>query len=239
MKNNLLDILLPPSCLGCKSEGYFICNNCRGNIEEYNYFVCPLCKKRDVDGHLDKICRDKSGLTRYLGAPLPYRNETVRKLIHAFKYSYAKDIAAPLSNILIEFLDKNKFLELIAKYKNRILIIPVPMYDFNERERGFNQATEIAKIISLKYGIALTNKALLKIKNTSKQADIKEKEKRRENISGAFKCLELVKDQDLLKNKIIILVDDVYTSGATMHECALALRSAGAAQVWGMTVARG
>jgi len=240
LHTTLLDILLPRACLGCKSEGSFLCANCRETIKEYNYFVCPICKRRDVYGRLDLDCREKSGLTRYFGAPLPYRSELVRKLIHNFKYNYAKDIASPLTLILIEFLNKNKFPELISKYKKRALLIPVPMYDFRERERGFNQAAEIARIISEYYSISMSpsgelEQALIKHKNTSKQADIKEKLDRVKNISGAFKCIR----PEFIDNKIIILIDDVYTSGATIHECARVLRSSGASEVWGMTVARG
>lgn len=240
MINYLIDILLPASCLGCKSEGSFLCANCRETIKEYNYFVCPICKRRDVYGRIDEDCREKSGLTRFLGAPLPYRNELARKLIHNFKYNYAKDIAAPLSQILIGFLDKNKFQNLISKCKKRALLIPVPMYDFRERERGFNQAAEIARRISEYYGLEMSpskklRQALIKHKNTSKQADIKEKRDRIKNISGAFKCV----NPKLVSGKIVILIDDVYTSGATIHECAKVLRSAGAREVWGITAARG
>lgn len=77
--------------------------------------------------------------------------------------------------------------------------------------------------------------ALIKHKNTSKQADIKDKLDRIKNISGAFKCIS----PELVNRKIVILIDDVYTSGATIHECARVLRSSGAREVWGMTVARG
>ena len=130
-----------------------------------------------------------------------------------------------------------------------MIIVPVPMYNFKERERGFNQSTEIARHIREYYKIDVNEKTLIKHKNTQQQADIKDKEKRRTNISHAF----LVQDKEYIKNKkkasgvhqtslgdkIIILIDDVYTSGATMRECALALRSAGAAEIWGVTVARG
>lgn len=184
---------------------------------------------------MDQKCRKESGLTRFLGSPLPYSNELVKKIVHALKYQHAKEIAAPLARILIEFLDKNNFAEYIERYKLKTLIIPVPLYDFRERERGFNQATELAKIISDNYGVPFSDKAIMRKKNTLPQADIKNKEKRAKNISGAFS----LQNPEIIKGKIAILVDDVYTSGSTMRECAQVLRGAGAAEVWGMTVARG
>lgn len=229
------DIFLPPLCLGCKAEGVFICDTCRHKIEEYKYFVCPICKRRDIEGRLDQRCRKESGLTRFLGSPLPYSNELVKKIVHALKYQHAKEIAAPLSRILIAFLDKNGFAECIERYKLKTLVIPVPLYDFRERERGFNQAAELAKIISANYGIPFSDKAIMRKKNTLPQADIKTREERAKNISGAFSC----KNPEIIKNKIAILVDDVYTSGNTMRECAFVLRKAGAEEVWGMTIARG
>lgn len=249
--NGISDILLPQICLSCKKEacppdwrGFFICDQCRENINEYKYFVCPICKRRSVDGRLDKNCRAESGLARYVGAPLPYSNELVKKAIHALKYRHAKNIARPISQFLIEFLDKNKFMELVGGRKDRMLLVPVPLYNFRERERGFNQATEIAKCINEYYEISLAEKILIRRKNTEPQADITTKEDRAKNISGAFICkmgLTPVRGSDpcKLSKKIVILVDDVYTSGATMRECAITLKSASVSEVWGMTVARG
>lgn len=232
--NALIDILLPQTCLGCKAEGFFLCASCRERIDEYRYFVCPVCKKRSVDGRLDPDCRRECGLTRYLGAPLPYSHELVKKLIHAFKYQRAKKIATPLSQILCEFLDKNGFQNIVAMHARRIHIAPVPLFDFRARERGFNQATEIAKHISNHYNIPLAENLMRKHKYTQPQADIKDKETRATNVAGAFS----LRQQEFARGKTILLVDDVYTSGATMRECALTLRNAGAAEVWGITVAK-
>jgi len=231
----LLDIFLPKTCFSCKREGFFICPNCRETIEEYNYFICPVCKRRDVQGRLDQTCREATGLTRFFGAPLPYANETVRKTIHAFKYQHARDIAEALAQILIEFLEKNTFGECLPKNRQRVLLVPVPLSNFRERERGFNQATEIAKYVSAYYNIEIAERILTKLKNTEPQADMKNEEGRAANIAGVFS----IKNRRAIERKVILLIDDVYTSGATMKECAKVLRQSGASEVWGITVARG
>ena len=229
-----VDILLPQTCLGCKTEGFFLCKICQEGINEYLYFACPICKQRRVEGRLEHECRRVSGLTRFVGAPLPYSHELVKKAIHVFKYQYAKEIARPLSQILCRFLDRNSFPDHIASYKTRMLLAPVPLFDFRERERGFNQATEIARLISPHFDIPLAEKLLRKDTYTRPQADIKDKETRAANIAGAFS----VRHPAEASGKVILLLDDVYTTGATMRECATVLRGAGAAEVWGMTVAK-
>lgn len=237
LKNALLDILLPKTCLGCKTEGAYLCDQCRSAISEFRYFLCPICKKRSIDGRLDPACRKACGLTRFFGAPLPYADKTVRTLIHAFKYQHARDLATPLSCILIEFLEKNKFNACIERHTEKLALVPIPLYDFRARERGFNQAAEIARKVSAYYHIPILGKNLIKRKNTPPQAEMKGEEARKKNIKNAF-VSKNPSDFDR-GGKIVLLVDDVYTSGATMKECARILKGAGAAQVWGITVARG
>ena len=113
-------------------------------------------------------------------------------------------------------------------------LVPIPLSRKKLKERGFNQAQEIAKELSLSLKIPLLSDVLLKIKETSAQVELQGKD-RQENIKGVFVCQK----PDLIKSKKIILIDDVFTTGATMEECARVLKTAGAKEVWGVTVARG
>lgn len=235
LKSIILNALLPPVCLGCKREGVYICDQCRSAIDEFRYFLCPACKKRSVDGALDESCRKACGLTRFFGSPLPYADKMVRTVIHAFKYQRVKNLATPLSQILIEYLEKNKFAQCIEPYQKKLALVPIPLYDFRARERGFNQAAEIARQLSEYYHVPILTKNLIKQKNTPPQAEMKGEEARKKNIEKAF----VSKNPQAFGGKIVLLVDDVYTSGATMKECALVLKASGATQVWGITIARG
>ena len=254
---NFLDLVLPPCCVVCKLEGIFICANCAKDIAANRYFTCPVCQRRDIHGRLDKKCREVTGLTRFLGAPLLYEDERVRKVIHAFKYRRVMALAEPLAKILIEFLNmasngrdlfrdfkrESSILKIgrlkgsppcVERKRSLPLLAPIPMNSFKERERGFNQATEIAEILAEHYNMELNAKLLKKIKLTGNQADVKNKEDRIKNIENAFRC----ENPEFARSKIVILVDDVYTTGATMRDCARALRAAGAREVWGVTLAR-
>lgn len=113
------------------------------------------------------------------------------------------------------------------------ILIPIPLAKKRQKERGFNQSEEIGKELSKFLKIPLVNNALIKVRETLPQVELSGKE-REENIKGAFWC----RDENMVKNKTIFLVDDVFTTGSTMEEAARVLKEAGAKKVWGITVAR-
>ncbi len=111
-------------------------------------------------------------------------------------------------------------------------ILPVPLHPSRERERGFNQAYILAKLLSRRHGVPVLKGLLRRIRPTPPQAG-----KRRErirNVRGAFR----VHHPEQIRGRSILLVDDVYTTGATVNECARVLMKAGARGVWVYTLAR-
>ena len=127
-------------------------------------------------------------------------------------------------------LSENK---LIFQNKENSLLAPIPLSKSRERWRGFNQATLLANELSRFLKIPLLNNNLIKIKKTQPQVELK-REQREENIKGAFK----LKNPQKVRGKRIFLVDDVFTTGSTMEECARVLKKAGGKEVWGIVVAR-
>jgi ComF family protein len=113
------------------------------------------------------------------------------------------------------------------------MMIPVPLHIRRLRERGFNQALLLVRELSKRMGIPYEERALAKIKDTPVQIALKKRERRR-NIKGAFQ----IRDQEAIERKSIVLVDDVYTTGATVNECSRTLLEGGAKQVAVLTVAR-
>ncbi|MEK7119951.1 MAG: phosphoribosyltransferase family protein, partial [Patescibacteria group bacterium] len=111
--------------------------------------------------------------------------------------------------------------------KNSWVMVPVPLHPKKERSRGFNQSFLIAKIVSEYFNIFLDVTSLKRIKNTSPQAQIKNKDERLKNMEGAFQ----VSSGSDLKNKNILLIDDILTTGATLDACAKALKIGGAGKI--------
>lgn len=228
LKKFLLDVFFPKKCLNCKREGTFFCEDCFSliDVNPFQYCLCerpqkiiipkqcPRCRKKKLDG---------------LFAATDFNQPQIKQLIYSFKYqAQIKELSYCLSLLILTHL------YLIAKYlPPGSQLVPVPLFLKKKKRRGFNQTEEISKIISEKIHIPLLSDTLVKIKNTESQTKLN-KEQRTENIKNAF----LVKNPQKVKGKIIFLLDDVYTTGSTMEECAKVLKKAGAREVWGLAAAR-
>lgn len=229
----ILDILFPQFCLSCNKEGLLICQDCLSAIEILEFQFCPFCEK--PNRVFDKfVCPKHQGKNLDgLFFPTQYKNALVKKLIAKFKYEpFIKNLKEPLAFLIIShfLLSEN---EGFFKNSNESFFIPVPLSKRKQKWRGFNQSEEIARILSDFFKVPLLSKNLVKIKNTSPQIELS-KEKRRENIRNVF----LLKNPEQIRNKTIFLIDDIFTTGATMEECAFVLKQANAKQVLGIAIAR-
>ncbi len=239
-----LDLLFPKFCLGCKKEGTYLCDDCRTllDISEFSYCLCDQKPQRLPPAQLTgkcSRCNDKKLSGLYFA--LPYKDPSAgsgqktsltRKLIHQFKYKpYLKDLAKTLASILIEHF------VLSGKNTNEIwensVLVPIPLDKKKLKERGYNQSEELAKELSKILQVSVISDCLIKVKHTNPQMELK-KEEREKNLENAFQ----IKNPADLAGKKIFLVDDVYTTGSTMNECAKTLKLAGAKNVWGIVIAR-
>ena len=230
-KEILLDILFPKFCIGCGKEGTYLCEDCFYLIEILERQYCPFCQvpKIVLDGKTCPLCRKSKKLTGLFCAT-SYENFLIKKIICEYKYSLIKELAIPLSLlIIIHFYNLGKL-----KNFSDFILIPVPLHKKKLKNRGFNQAEEIAKELSKFLNISLLSNGLLKIRETKSQTEL-QKEDREKNVKGAFVCTK----KSLVAGRKILLVDDIFTTGATMEECARVLKEAGAKEVWGVVVARG
>jgi ComF family protein len=234
-KEFALDLMFPKFCLGCQKEGIYLCDDCRALLEisEYNYCLCnkPIrLPAGQLTGKCSR-CQDKKLSGLYFA--LPYKEKTLtRKLIYQFKYQpYLKDLAKTLASILIEHF------VLSGKNANEIwensVLIPVPLDKNKIKIRGYNQSEELAKELSKVLKIPVISDVLIKIKSTKPQMELS-KQEREKNLLGAFK----IKNSVSLADKKVFLVDDVYTTGSTMQECARILKESGVKTVWGIAIAR-
>ncbi len=162
--------------------------------------------------------------------PLNYQTPLLKKAIQKFKFQpFIRELAKPLALLIIEHF------QLIDKSPDfsRHILIPIPLEKRKLKWRGFNQAQEIAKELSNFLKTPVFNGVLIKIKSTPPQVELPEKE-RKENIKDAFFC----QGSGWVKDKKILLVDDIYTTGSTLEEAAKVLKIAGAKEIIGVVVAR-
>lgn len=113
------------------------------------------------------------------------------------------------------------------------VLVPVPLHTKRLRNRGYNQSSLIAKELSKLAAVPVVEGCLVRVKDSLPQARTETADQRRRNVVDAFACVD-----QRFRGKRIVLIDDVCTSGATLEACAVALKSAGAFSVWGLTLAR-
>ena len=177
-------------------------------------FVCHQCGQRKV--HFDcAVARFRS-------------RGVVREFIHRFKYERQYYLRLPLAAWLAETLEDER----LSSHPFEALV-PVPLHIARFREREFNQAEVLARLLSKRAGKPVL-RALRRVRYTSTQTRL-DRDQRMENLRNAFR----VRHASLVQSRHLILVDDVFTTGSTVEECARVLRQAGAASVRVVTVARG
>ncbi len=159
-------------------------------------------------------------------------NGAIEPLIYALKYRGLYRVATPLGDWLAGTIGLNR--ATATMFGTNPLIVPVPLHPRRLRERGYNQAALLARRLSAISAMPMNETALARERCTSSQVETHSREERLENMRNAFQCVhpELVEGQD------IVLVDDVCTTGATLTDCARALRLAGAASVHAIVLAR-
>ena len=212
---------LPQHCLLCRAAApaLALCNKCYAELPWLPAARCPQCALPTHGGQLCGACLSHPPRFDAVTAAFVYA-WPLAPLIHQYKYAgnlvLARLFARALATRIIGTTD---------------LIIPMPLAPARLRERGFNQALEIARTVSRATGIALAATACRRVRDSAPQATLPWKE-RAKNIRGAFVC-----DADL-RGKRVAVIDDVLTTGATLNELARNLRKAGASHVEGWVVAR-
>ncbi len=240
----ILDILFPIYCLGCGEEGEWICSKCFGKIEFLKKQACPVCGAESRTGARCFNCRAKTELDGVIAAAAYFEKDKkeslVKKAIHIFKYRFVKDMAGPLASVIARQLKNRQIIKLekaiiFGLDMDDKIIIPVPLHPKRFRWRGFNQAELLAEKIAKYFDLPLEKSALARQKNNIPQVEVRDRRERIKNIKDAFVCVDGAK----VKDKIVILIDDVATTSATLGECAKPLKYSGAKEVWGAVVARG
>ncbi|TCS95645.1 ComF family protein [Hazenella coriacea] len=226
----------PPTCWGCqstrsKSAKRKLCEPCQDLIREIQNPICQVCGRAFKDSAME-LCLDCMRVLeeeRIVNRSAVQYTDGVKQLFQLFKYRGLESLSVPIGEWMADVM--------IRHFSNLpiAMITYVPLHRDRLRERGFNQAELLAHVIAKKTDIFASH-LLVRTLPTASQSRRGRSERLR-SLKQAFALNESV-DPLLFQKKSLILVDDVYTTGTTIRECAKVLKQAGAEQVYSITFAR-
>lgn len=212
MFEKILNLIFPNVCGFCnKKDESSLCKNCELSLKKYEINCITKIKNKNFD---------------YLFCALKYE-DIVREKILQYKFFENSYLYKTFAKIIIKNKKIYRFLKLYD------IIISVPMYKNKKAVRGYNQSELIAKEIAKQMELTFEKDVLIKQKNTKVQSTLTGKQ-REENIKNAFAII----NSEKIRNKKIILVDDIYTTGSTVNECSKMLKQAGAREICVVAIAK-
>ncbi len=225
-----ITFLYPAQCrvcekpLGLESVPY-MCGECWDDMPLIEPPWCEMCGIPNTKGKCDDCATTPPPYGKL--RTIAFYESALQQAIHLFKFEKRRSLAKPLTQLTMEHFpdDCN-----IAEYD---FILPIPIHKKRLRERGFNQATLLANGIAKSIGVQVVTDALVRHRNTSPQSSL-DREARQTNIIGAF---ELQK-KAVVRNKRILVLDDVFTTGATVREAVKVLWNADPVEIDVLTLAR-
>ncbi|HHX09656.1 MAG TPA: ComF family protein [Chloroflexi bacterium] len=220
---NVIDWLFPPACLGCGKEGVVICQECFSKIQVLPKNVCNYCGEfTSKQGRCPKCGSHKPSYAGFRA--FAYYTGIIRSAIHRLKYQNDISIGFYLAELLrTELMRTNWQID---------VIVPVPIGEEKRKSRGYNQAERLAKPLASLTQIDYQPLALRRIREVGSQVGL-DKLARQANVKDAF-----VAQASLVKDKTVLVVDDVFTSGATMEACSSELLYAGAKEIYCLSLAK-
>lgn len=250
--DDLVTTFFPGDCRACggpllRTGASPLCDECIDGLRAQSATLCVRCGEAlDIDGlHYEK----QFGAEALLCSPCRLTppaferaaawglyEDRMRELIHLMKYEGVRSAAKPLGKLLARVIVS---MDDGASMTRELVVIAVPLFPAKERQRGYNQSVLIADeaMVELRCGSTLklhaTHSALRRVRDTESQFGLTASGRRR-NLRGAF----VVADPAAVAGREVLLVDDIYTTGATARECSRVLRQAGARKIWVATVAR-
>lgn len=226
-----MDLVYPPCCVLCRDRVFddrrVICDDCGSGLMSIDAPYCERC------GHpLDTpvaSCPACVGRTFYFdGACSGFEyNRPVQDLIHQLKYRNRPGVGRFLGSLLAKRVEREPGMAHITG------VVPVPLHPLRKRERGYNQSAHIARGISEGTGIPVLENVLARNRNTPTQTSLSP-EARMANVEGVFE----IGGVEAVRGAAVLLVDDIFTTGATVNGCARVLLRAGARRIFVLTVAR-
>jgi ComF family protein len=249
--DDLVTTVFPTDCKACggpllRADLSPVCDQCIDSVRKQSVTLCGRCGEAldmegvrfagqfPVEGLLCSLCRMAPPEFERAVAYAVYEDE-LREMVHLLKYERMGMVAKPLGKMLARAIEMLEF-----EAGKELLVVAVPLFPSKERERGYNQAVLLADaaLAELKktrpeWKLEAAHKIIRRVKDTRSQFELTPKGRRR-NLQGAF----AIADGSRLIGREVLLVDDIYTTGATARACSRVLRQAGASRVWVATASR-
>jgi competence protein ComFC len=233
MLRALASLLYPPVCTICATSvnpDDYLCATCEGRIERIVPPFCATCSEPFSGAIIGSFtCANCAHRTLHFESSVAaFRSRgVVRRVLHDFKYRHQVYLRHVVAGWLNAALDDERL-----RNRKFDLLVPVPLHSARQRERGFNQAGLLAKLLSAARGIPCQS-ALERVRYTTTQTAF-DRTERMENLHNAFRLRKKMN----VRHLHVLLIDDVLTTGATLSECARVLKKAGASSVYAATAAR-
>lgn len=226
--DQFIDLIFPPRCTICKSKSrQMICDGCLSKVKFITSPICRICGKPKDRFFAGDLCEDCAGgdAPFAMARSVVLYGGVIKEAIHKFKFEGKKALASSLGRFLVSYLSDGDI-----PLGEIDLIIPLPLSRKRENQRGHNQSKLLAEEISGRCSINLDSTSLKKIKDTTPQFELSRKE-RLLNVKGIFRSAPLAGSN-------VLLIDDIYTTGATVSEASRSLKASGAKNVYVLTLAR-
>ena len=233
MLRALASLFYPPICTICAvsvGSNEYLCQGCDAKAARIAAPFCQTCSEPFSGAMTGPFaCANCAHRTLHFEAAVAaYRSRgIVRRVVHDFKYGHQGYLRHLVGRWLDAAFDDDRL-----RGRSFDLLVPVPLHPARQRERGFNQATALAELVSAKRGIPC-RKVLERVRYTTTQTAF-DRAERMENLHDAFRLRKKMNVRELR----VLLIDDVLTTGATLSECARVLKNEGASMVYAATAAR-
>lgn len=223
-----LDLLFPPRCAGCRRSGYLLCPTCLRGMQPLPPPFCRHCGlPLPTEAASCPACRQHRLHLHGLRCVQLYQNVLI-STIHALKYTGQPRLAEPLGLLLARAF---------TQYGMRADgLIPLPLHSQRQQQRGYNQATLLARSCAAHLHIPCREDLVARTRATRAQVGLNAQQ-RQQNVSGAFALAPTTQSRSLAGTTLVI-IDDVCTTGATLEACAAPLYAAGAREIWGLVLGR-
>jgi ComF family protein len=232
----LVSILFPAHCDLCqqlisRAVDSTVCDRCWAALRPLGGQVCTVCGDPLISTIVPaewRCGRCRRGLFQFdFCRSFALYEGTMREVLHRFKYGGRMRLGQRLAHLLFQTWSKHPPLE------EATVILPMPLHRGREKERGFNQSRILAKYLSGMIRVPLESRAVARVRNTPSQTGLSHRQ-RRLNVAGCFE----VRRPAVIRKRTCLIVDDVFTTGATLNEMARALKEEGAERILALTLAR-